>query len=617
MPDNGAELRSINWTQALPFVRLFQTVRLALDFKRLVLALAAVLCIYIGGTILDSLWKRAGAGVTVTLLDDRRQSEVEAFALLPYADFQVWKRLAQTDRESAAAQAVVTADAAADLTEAHRKLAEQPADKLVLTTAYRDQLSKMRAFVDEHLKAGLTALDSSKQNDAADLAERRDELTRHADLLRCVLAECGYRYLGEDANVDMAVENLISAGKVTNANEIKAFQKAIGSQMALHVWRKRQERGPFRALMSFQTQCFAGAVEGVAGGRWGFGNGPLDPQPSLGSSLRAFAGSLIWLVTQRPCFAAFFLGFSLLVLSYFGGAICRSVAIQSARDESISMSEALRFARDKYVGFLSAPLMPLLIFFGLFALMWAGGIIGAIPRLGEIFAGLAFPLTILGGFALAMILLAFVLGFHLMWPTIAVEGSDGFDALSRACSYVGSRLWHVVFYSFSLLIYGGFAFIVIRYIATLTLKFTHWAAGSGLNVGANIALDGVGKLDGIWRMPAWSDLSALPTAGGAPFWGSFHNAPLGWTEWFAFAFVASFVFLVVGVVAAFVFSFFFCGSTQMYFLLRREVDATDWSEVYYEEPEPEFTPSAPVGSASAPALAASSGPTAPGSPPAA
>ena len=52
-------------------------------------------------------------------------------------------------------------------------------------------------------------------------------------------------------------------------------------------------------------------------------------------------------------------------------------------------------------------------------------------------------------------------------------------------------------------------------------------------------------------------------------------------------FVAAWVFLVVGLVAAFLVNLFLCGGTQMYYLLRRSVDATDWEEVYYEEPESE------------------------------
>ncbi len=60
--------------------------------------------------------------------------------------------------------------------------------------------------------------------------------------------------------------------------------------------------------------------------------------------------------------------------------------------------------------------------------MFVGGLLGAIPWV-ELLTGLFYPLGLLGGLALAVLFMATVLGFHLMWPTIAVEGSDGFDAL--------------------------------------------------------------------------------------------------------------------------------------------------------------------------------------------
>jgi hypothetical protein len=93
----------------------------------------------------------------------------------------------------------------------------------------------------------------------------------------------------------------------------------------------------------------------------------------------------------------------------------------------------------------------------------------------------------------------------------------------------------------------------------------------------------------MWTMPPWADLSLLPSTT-TPFWGWFYNGPLTGSEWLSTFFFALWVFLLVGLVAAFVVSFFFCGSTQMYFLLRRDVDATDWDEIYYEEPAEEPGP---------------------------
>jgi len=189
---------------------------------------------------------------------------------------------------------------------------------------------------------------------------------------------------------------------------------------------------------------------------------------------------------------------------------------------------------------------------------------------------------------LTFTLLAVVLGFHLMWPTIAVEGSDAFDAVQRAAGYVFGRPWHTAFYSFVLLLYGGVSFVMVRIIAMLVLKLSHVFTGAGMNLASSAETSTIGKLDAIWHMPAWQDLPLLPATGDVNFWGTFGNAPLSGAESFTMFFLALWVFLVVGFVGAFIVSFYFCGSTEMYFLLRREVDAVDYDEIYYEELEDEL-----------------------------
>lgn len=357
-------------------------------------------------------------------------------------------------------------------------------------------------------------------------------------------------------------------------------------------------RGPFIELLGYESRCFAGAVQGVCTFRWGFGGGPTDPQPTLLGSIAAAGSGVLWLFTQRPCFAVFYGLLHLAIFALAGGAICRHVAIQSARDETISIWEALRFAREKYASLFLAPVVPLAIFCVGAGLMIVGALFGAIPYVGEVLSGLFYSLALLGGFALAMILIGVVLGLHLMWPTIAVEGSDAFDAITHAVGYIGQRAWRAAFYTVTLLLYGGILFVLVRLIALLTLKLAHVFTGQGMSLFGNLTSaksDTLGKLDAMWHMPAWGDLPLLPSMSGVPFWGTFGNAGLDRTEWLGMVLIGAWVFLVVGLVGAFVVSFFFCGSTQMYFLLRRDVDAVDYEEVYYEEPEEEFPP--PAGEA--------------------
>jgi hypothetical protein len=128
----------------------------------------------------------------------------------------------------------------------------------------------------------------------------------------------------------------------------------------------------------------------------------------------------------------------------------------------------------------------------------------------------------------------------------------------------------------------------------LILKLTHAATGLGMNAVSSANTSTVGKLDAIWQMPAWQDLPLLPALGNVSFWGDFGAAPLSGSESFALFFFGLWVLIVVGLVGAFVVSFYFCGSTEMYFLLRRGYDAVDYDEIYYEEAEEEFEPSEPA-----------------------
>ena len=83
----------------------------------------------------------------------------------------------------------------------------------------------------------------------------------------------------------------------------------------------------------------------------------------------------------------------------------------------------------------------------------------------------------------------------------------------------------------------------------------------------------LGKLQAMWFSPAFS----------GPFFGRFYLFPLSASEALGSFFISIWVFLLVGLVIAFAISFFFCGYTLIYLLLRRDVDATEMEEVYVED----------------------------------
>src|SRR3954447_16766935 len=49
-------IRSVNWREVFPFTHLFRAFRIAVHPSKLLLALAALLLIYLGGRVLDGVW---------------------------------------------------------------------------------------------------------------------------------------------------------------------------------------------------------------------------------------------------------------------------------------------------------------------------------------------------------------------------------------------------------------------------------------------------------------------------------------------------------------------------------------------------------------------------------
>lgn len=401
------------------------------------------------------------------------------------------------------------------------------------------------------------------------------------------------------------------------ADEVEAF--VLLPPTALAEWRKRaaelnsgfDARGPFMAMIQYESRCFAAAVQGAAAGRWGFSGDAFAAEPSLLGSVRSAASGVIWLISQRPWYALIFGVLMVLIVTFFGGAISRHAAVQLARDITISSGQALRYACDKYASFAGAPLglAGLILVLGLSILLGGivVGLISLIPVLGaiaHIVGGLLFLIALVAGLGAALMIIATVAGGHLITPTIAVEGSDYFDGVSNAWSYLVARPWSVAFYGLVTLIYGGLCFIFVRLAALLVLKVTHGFAGAGMSLFGrwhSVKSEWTSRLDALWQMPAWSELTLLPTVSGPAFWGTFGNADLSWSETVAMWLIALWVFLIVALVGAFVLSFYFTASTQMYLLLRREVDGNDFSDIFYEDDDgaADSNPAAPAAGAPA------------------
>lgn len=299
------------------------------------------------------------------------------------------------------------------------------------------------------------------------------------------------------------------------------------------------------------------------------------------AAVRSAVMAVVWLLAMHPVFGLIFLLLGLAYWAFFGGALCRVAALHSARDERIGLGESLAFAKKKWTSFVAAPLMPVAVVVLFAVLLLLGGLVGAIPAVGEILVGILFFLALIAGFIIAFVVIGMVAGFPLTFPTVAIEGSDAFDALSRSFSYIYQRPWRSVLYGLVSVVYGAICLVFVKLFVRIMLCSVHLIVGWTMDIGSPYLSGGteagqeISKLDAMWQGPSLS--------GETPFWGGFAEVELAHVSAFGRVLFCLWIFLIVGLVGSFVVSLYYCASTQIYFLLRREVDATAMEEVYLEE----------------------------------
>lgn len=253
------------------------------------------------------------------------------------------------------------------------------------------------------------------------------------------------------------------------------------------------------------------------------------------------------------------------VWAFFGGAITRIAAVELASDERVGWGAAIRYACAKWRSYFFAPLFPLIgvlltavlvalpVLVLVFLPKWLFG-----TNAGVLLAAPLWPLFLLAGFFMAVLLLGLVFGWPLMWATISTEGMDSFDGLQRCYAYVFGRPLHYLFYAIVAAVFGWAGWLLVQNIATAVIWLTNWAASWGC---------GGEQIDAIM-------------AGGTGF-GPWSSAG----AWLILVCIGCVKLLAVG----FIYGYFWTASTAIYFLMRRDVDAAEMDEVFLDQDASEQT----------------------------
>jgi hypothetical protein len=162
-----------------------------------------------------------------------------------------------------------------------------------------------------------------------------------------------------------------------------------------------------------------------------------------------------------------------------------------------------------------------------------------------------------------------------MWAAISVEGMDSWDALSRAYAYVYQRPLEYLFYAAVSAVLGFLGWLFVSAFATAVIYLSLWAAswGSGGERIAEIRAAAPDRLPPIaWTVPSETDeIEDADSTGSARRAGA--------------ALIAGWSALVYLLALGFAYSYFWTAFTAIYFLLRRDADATPLDEIQFDEPE--------------------------------
>ncbi|MGR3320102.1 MAG: hypothetical protein ACUZ8O_16665 [Candidatus Anammoxibacter sp.] len=263
----------------------------------------------------------------------------------------------------------------------------------------------------------------------------------------------------------------------------------------------------------------------------------------------------------------------LAIWSIIGGAITRIAAMEYAKDESVRLVEAVKFAFKKFWSYFCSPLVPAIgvIFFALCNVL--GGLVGKLGVFGDLFVAVGFPLALISSFMITFIGVIGIIGLCLMFPTISAEGSDAFDAMSRAYSYVLSKPRKYFTYFFVSTVYGIVCITFVGFIASLVVNITFDTVSVGMGQKFKDITEAVRINPGYC---SFVGVSAHDFRTGLATLANWPEKLLALSILFSLIAIKTLVF-------GFGLAYLGSAKTIVYFLMRKDVDETEITDVYIEE----------------------------------
>lgn len=278
--------------------------------------------------------------------------------------------------------------------------------------------------------------------------------------------------------------------------------------------------------------------------------GPLDIGGMIAGLLVAVwdAAGVLW--ADAPLRVALVTPVVLLIHGLAAVAIGRMAAEEFARGRFSSWPEGLGWAARSLTAVLLAHLIPACVIALLIGLVSLGGLallsVPFVNVIGAVFGIVALAVSLVA----VVLILGYALGFGMLSPAIACEGSDGIDAMQRVYAVVLGRPLRWLLYSAVLVV----QFLVVSSVAVALVSLTVGLA--------------------VWSMSLWLGDDASMVASGVAGEG------LGSAGRAAARTMAMVLTIPAILATGYLYAYWVCGWTVQYLLLRRALDGQDVIDIH-------------------------------------
>ena len=274
----------------------------------------------------------------------------------------------------------------------------------------------------------------------------------------------------------------------------------------------------------------------------------------------------------------------MVVWSFVGVGITRVCLLRLTRDERAGLDDAFEFGFGNCITSLLAISLPLLAVLLLcLPTFFLGLLLGF--DFGTLVVGALWFVVLVISTVMAVLLLGLLFGWPLMISSVACEGQNSFDAMTRAFAYTFQRPLNYFLYMLVAILFGGFCWLIAFQLTEGIINLGYWSTSWGAN---RISANRIELIE--YGIPA---SSTVEESEGFGVGGTKIQSPVNSGESGASvvdaesgtlatgrAFIGFWNGLLRTVCVAFIYGLFWCMASAIYLLLRKDVDDTEIDEIH-------------------------------------